>query len=316
MNLPSVIFFLGSACLGFLYLSKCVANVLIWTWTMFLRPAKDLRREYGSWAVITGCTDGIGKALAFELASKGLNLLLVGRNPSKLQQVSHQILLQHSTKQQQLSVKTVVIDLGRCSGEEILRKMEDETRGLDVGILVNNAGMSYPYAKYFHEVDEEVMEGVVRVNVEALTWLTKALIPRMVEKKKGAVVNIGSASTTAVSSFPLYTLYAASKGYVGMLSRSIGLEYKQYGIDVQCQIPLLVATKMSRIKKATLFCPSAETYGKASVRWIGHAHPACIPYWPHALQAFFLSLLPVSLLDYCLFTYFNEMRHRCLAKDR
>ncbi|KAG4995548.1 hypothetical protein JHK84_032517 [Glycine max] len=73
---------------------------------MFLRTPKNLIKEYGSWAMITGFTDGIGKAMAFELASKGLNLLLVGRNPLKLEATSKEIRDGHDVE-----VKFVVIDM-------------------------------------------------------------------------------------------------------------------------------------------------------------------------------------------------------------
>ncbi|GMI75076.1 beta-ketoacyl reductase 1 [Hibiscus trionum] len=71
-----VIFVVSS--LGLISLCKPLPDFLKWVWVMFLRPPKNLKHHYGSWAIVTGCTDGIGKALAFQLASQGLNLLLVG----------------------------------------------------------------------------------------------------------------------------------------------------------------------------------------------------------------------------------------------
>ncbi|KAI3452635.1 hypothetical protein Pfo_009299 [Paulownia fortunei] len=309
MELQNTILLIA-ACLGFITLSKFLLNTLVWIWIMFLRPGKNLK-EYGSWALVTGSTDGIGKALAFELASKGLNLVLIGRNPSKLQVTSKEI----EQKYCGVAIKTVVIDFSSCRGDEIARIIEEETRGLDLGILINNVGLAYPYARFLHEVDLELMESVVRVNVEGTTWVTKTVITGMLEKRKGAIVNIGSGSSAVVSSYPLYTIYAATKAYVAMLSKSISLEYKQHGIDVQCQIPLLVATKMASIKKSSLFIPSPEAYSKASIRWIGQHDHICVPYWPHALQACIMCLLPDPLLDWCLFRYLLGMRARGRRKD-
>lgn len=141
------------------------------------------------------------------MASKGLNLVLIGRNHSKLQATSKEIMQKYSG----VSIKTVVIDFSSCRGEEIARIIEEETRGLDLGILVNNVGLAYPYARFFHEVDLELMESVMRVNMEGTTWVTKAVIQGMLEKGKGAIVNIGSGSSACVSSYPLYTIYAATK---------------------------------------------------------------------------------------------------------
>lgn len=77
--------------------------------------------------------------------------------------------------------------------------------------MINNAGMANPYARFMHEVDLELVKGLMKVNMEGLTWVTKSIIPRMLEKKKGAIVNIRSGSSATVSSYPLYSIYAATK---------------------------------------------------------------------------------------------------------
>ncbi|CAL5421213.1 unnamed protein product [Camellia sinensis] len=110
----------------------------------------------------------------------------------------------------------------------------EEIEGLDVGVLINNTGLAYPFARFFHEVDLGLMKSVVGVNIVGATWVSDCSC--MLKKKKGAIVNIGSGSSgAAVSSYPLYTIYAATKAYIELFSRCISLEYKQHGIDVQCQ---------------------------------------------------------------------------------
>lgn len=205
----------GVSALGLITLLKWLISFLCWVWKMFLRPPKNLK-EYGSWAMITGPTAGIGKALAFEVASKGLNLVLVGRNPSKLEETSREIQEKFNKvgHDHRVQVKNVVLDLAKSSGKEIADVIEKETDGLDVGVVINNAGLSYPYPRFFDEVDPELMESIMRVNMEAVTWITWSVLPRMIKKKKGAIVNIGSASTAVAPSFPLYTIYAATKSYV------------------------------------------------------------------------------------------------------
>ncbi|XP_056168800.1 very-long-chain 3-oxoacyl-CoA reductase 1-like [Syzygium oleosum] len=225
---------MAAALLGFILLFKNLLVFVRWLHATFLRKPKNLR-EYGSWAVITGPTDGIGKALAFELASKGLNLVLVGRNPNKLEATSSELMQRY---EKEIQVKTVVADLAKLSGLEIEVAVAEATEGLDVGVVVNNAGAAYghPYAKYFHEVDDESMECILRVNVNAAVWVTKGVIDGMLKKKRGAIVNIGSGSTVYVSSFPLQTLYASTKAFMAMFSKSVALEYKDQGIDIQCQV--------------------------------------------------------------------------------
>jgi 17beta-estradiol 17-dehydrogenase / very-long-chain 3-oxoacyl-CoA reductase len=89
--------------------------------------------------------------------------------------------------------------------------LKEAIRGLDVGVLVNNAGLSYPYARYFHEVDEELMRSLTRVNVEGVTGVTHTVLPGMVERKRGAIINIGSASASVIPSHPMYSVYTATK---------------------------------------------------------------------------------------------------------
>ncbi|KAK5838863.1 very-long-chain 3-oxoacyl-CoA reductase 1-like [Gossypium arboreum] len=311
-QLPDFMLIFVISCLGFISLCKPILGFIKWVWVMFLRPPKNLKHHYGSWAIVTGCTDGIGKALAFQLASKGLNLVLVGRNPLKLVATTDAILENFGA---QVGTRNVVIDLAKTSGEEISKTMEDAIEGLDIGVLVNNAGLAYEGARFLHEVDSEVAESIIKVNIVAATWITKAVVPIMAKKKKGAIVNVGSGSYGGFCSYPLYTIYAATKAYLTMFSRSINLEYKKIGIDIQCQVPLFVATKMTKFKTSSLFIPSAEMFSKASLRWVGHDEHLCVPYWPHSLQCFVLNALPDSLKDPYIFHYFLGMRKRMLLKD-
>ncbi|EAZ23681.1 hypothetical protein OsJ_07384 [Oryza sativa Japonica Group] len=275
---------LALAGFGLLAAARAALRLALWLYAAFLRPGKPLRRRYGAWAVVTGATDGIGRAMAFRLAASGLGLVLVGRSPDKLASVSEEI-----------------------RGREAIR-------GLEVGVLVNNAGVSYPYARYLHEVDEELMRTLIRVNVEGLTRVTHAVLPAMVERKRGAIVNIGSGSSSVMPSDPLYSVYAATKAYVDQFSRCLYVEYKSKGIDVQCQVPLYVATKMASIRKSSFFVPSADTYARAAIRHIGY-EPRCTPYWPHSVMWFLISILPESLIDSIRLGMCIKIRKKGQAKD-
>ncbi|VAH33493.1 unnamed protein product [Triticum turgidum subsp. durum] len=220
------------AAVGLLVASRAATRLALWLYAAFLRPAKPLRRRYGAWAVVTGATDGIGRALAFELAAAGLGLVLVGRSPDKLATVSKEV----SARFPGAEVRTFVIDFAADGLAASVAALAESIRGLDVGVLVNNAGHGYPYARYFHEVDEELRRNLIRLNVEAVTRMTHAVLPGMVERKRGAVVNIGSGAASIMPSTPLYTVYAATKAYADQFSRSLYVEYKNKGVDVQCQI--------------------------------------------------------------------------------
>ncbi|XP_024635530.1 very-long-chain 3-oxoacyl-CoA reductase 1 [Medicago truncatula] len=309
MDLPD--FFLAATItLGFISICKSLFHFLNWIRIMFLRPRKKLK-DYGSWAIITGSTDGIGKAMAFEFASKGLNILLVGRNPLKLEATSKEIIDRNFGN---VEVKFVVIDMQNISGEEIMKRVEEAIYGLDVGILVNSAGVAYPYARFFHEVDLDLMDAIIKVNVEGTTWITKAVLPSMIKKRKGAIINIGSGSSVVLPSFPLVTIYAASKAYLAMFSACTSLEYKHHGIDIQCQAPMFVSTKMTCDMKTSLFVPTPDKYSKACTKWIGY-EKLVVPYFFHNLQSFLIRKIPDVLMDSYMLRFFLYRREKGLIDD-
>ncbi|KAL6520189.1 Very-long-chain 3-oxoacyl-CoA reductase 1 [Orobanche minor] len=294
--------------LGSLFLLKLSLSVLKWIYVHFLRPAKNLRK-YGSWALITGATDGIGKAFAFQLARKGLNLVLVGRNSDKLKEVSESIKSKYGSTQ----ITNVVVDFSGDLDEGVSR-IKDAIEGLDVGVLINNVGVSYPYARFLHEVDDKLLNDLIKVNVEGTTKVTRAVLPGMVKRKRGAIVNIGSGAAIVIPSDPLYSVYAATKAYVDQFSRCLYVEYKKSGIDVQCQVPLYVATKMASIKRSSFFVPSTDVYARAALRWIGYA-PRCTPYWPHTILWAVANLLPESAVDAWRLNFCLAIRKRGQLKD-
>ncbi|OVA20520.1 Short-chain dehydrogenase/reductase SDR [Macleaya cordata] len=294
--------------LGFISVLKPSLSLLKWVYVTFLRPAKNLKK-YGSWAVVTGPTDGIGKGFAFQLARKGLNLILVGRNPDKLKEVSDGIQKKFGKTQ----IKNVVVDFSGDLSEGIIR-IQEAIEGLDVGVLINNVGISYPYARFFHEVDEELLKNLIKINVEGTTRVTQAVIPGMLKRKKGAIVNIGSGAATVIPSDPLYAVYAGTKAYIDQFSRCLYVEYKKSGIDVQCQVPLYVATKMASIRRASLIVPSTDGYARAAMRWIGY-EPRCTPYWPHSVIWSLVYMLPESIVDAWRLNFCLGVRKKGQLKD-
>ncbi|XP_010027291.1 very-long-chain 3-oxoacyl-CoA reductase 1-like [Eucalyptus grandis] len=173
MELEDFMITAAAALLGFISLFKNLLVFIRWLHATFLRKPKNLC-EYGSWAVVTGPIDGIGKALAFELASKGLNLVL----PKNLR------------------------DYG------LWTTVTGPTDGIGNALAFE---LAYPYPRYFREVDRELMESMLRVNLNAVMWVTKGVIDGMLKKKREAILNIGSASSVYLSSYPLQTLYASTK---------------------------------------------------------------------------------------------------------
>ncbi|KAJ3675475.1 hypothetical protein LUZ60_004517 [Juncus effusus] len=282
--------------LGLVSLIKFSLFLISTIYVYLLRPGKNLLR-YGKWAIVTGPTSGIGQSLAFELAKNGMNLILVDRYPDKLEQVTSDISALYGS----IKIKPVVFDMSGDT-ESGIKKLREAINGMDVGLLINNAGIAEPSLTYFHEANIEAWIKIMKVNLVAVAKMTHVVLPGMLARKSGAIVNIGSGSAIALPSFPLNAIYTATKAFVAQFSLSLSTEYRTKGIDIQCQIPLYVATKMTSafVKKKNQslfnFTPDSDSYARIAVRRIGH-DTISMPTFSHFLQWCFVSLVPDFLLN-------------------
>lgn len=257
---------------------------------------------------MTGATDGIGKAMAFEFAKKGLNVVLLSRSQDKLDDCAKEI----KAKYPRVDVRVLSVDFSHfdAAARASVAALVAEIR--DVGVLVNNVGISYPFTKFFHELDDERVEQLITLNVESTTWMTRIVLPGMVERKRGAIVNIGSAA--GVSNSPLLAQYGAAKSYIAMFSRALNSELSQYNISVQCQVPLFVATKLAKIRKASLFVASPAGYARAALAAIGY-ETVVSPYWSHAFQMYFLFNLPECFVAWLTKGMHMKIRKQGMKKE-
>lgn len=156
-----------------------------------------------------------------------------------------------------------------------------------VEVLVNNVGISYCTPEYYSHLEatnsQTFLHDLLNVNILSVAKTTKIVLPKMEKQRRGVVVNISSFS--AVYPTPLLTLYAASKNFVDMFSRSLHAEYTGKGILIQSVLPAYVATKMSKIKKPTLMAPSASAYVRAALKTVG-VESRTYGFWSHKLQGF------------------------------
>jgi len=180
----------------------------------------------GGWAVITGASSGLGALFAEQLAARGMPLLLAGRDELRLQQVRQRVLAQSPNTVIELAVG----DLGTESGiEDLIAALGDR----EVGVLVNNAGFGTygPVA----EVDSDRERELVAVNVDALVRLTHAVLPGMLDRGRGGILNV--ASTIAFQPAPYQATYGASKAFVLSFSEALWAETKGSGVKVTALCP-------------------------------------------------------------------------------
>ncbi|XP_051919267.1 very-long-chain 3-oxoacyl-CoA reductase-B isoform X1 [Hippocampus zosterae] len=302
------LFWLGAVTAA--WLSVCsvyrlLAGIKVWVLGngRLVSPAK-----LGKWAVVTGATDGIGKAYAEELARRGFAIVLISRSQEKLDEVSKAIESKYGVE-----TKTITADF---SSVNIYSQIEDALAGLEIGVLVNNVGISYSYPEFFLSVPnlDTFIDTLVNVNITSVCQMTRLVLPQMAERKKGAILNISSAS--GMYPVPLLTVYSASKAFVDFFSRGLQAEYKSKGIIIQSVLPFFVATKLSKIRRATLDTPSPERYVAAELNTVG-LQAQTNGYLPHALMGWAsTALLPASILSRHVMGVTLSQRARYLKKQK
>ena len=178
-------------------------------------------------ALVTGASSGIGLDLAKRFAAEGHDVALVARSEGKLKELAAALEAEHKVR-----AHVVTADLAQPRAAETLVAAL-EARGIDVDVLVNNAG----YASYgaFEKTDLADELNMIQVNVVALTHLTKLFVRKMVAKKSGRVLNV--ASTAAFQPGPLMAVYYATKAYVLSFSEALANELAGTGVTVTALCP-------------------------------------------------------------------------------
>lgn len=177
-----------------------------------------------STVLITGASGGIGYELAKLFARDHHNLVLVARSADKLAQVAAEL------QPRGVMAKTIPLDLATPLAPKFLFGQLQDT---PIDILINNAG--YGAFGEFATMPEEEILGQINLNITALTELTRLLLPGMVQRRAGRIMNV--ASTAAFQPGPLMAVYYASKAYVLSFSEAIANELRHTGVTVTCFCP-------------------------------------------------------------------------------
>ncbi len=188
---------------------------------------------------ITGASSGIGEACAIKFAREGYNLIINGRRKDRIDQLASKL-----EKDYKVNVKALVFDVrDKESVNHQISSLPEEWTAID--ILINNAGLALGLSD-IHEGDTRDWEQMIDTNVKGLLYVSKAVIPKMISRGKGQIINIGSIA--AKETYLKGNVYCATKHAVESLSQAMRMELLPHNIRVSLVNPGAVNTEFSQVR--------------------------------------------------------------------
>ncbi|KAF6822176.1 3-ketoacyl-reductase [Colletotrichum musicola] len=283
-NLPQPVQ-LVLASVGALFLTSKALSYVKFLLGVFVLSGTSLRKygRPGTWAVVTGASDGLGKEYAYQLASKGFNLVLVSRTQSKLETLAHELEAKFSGKVQ---VKVLAMDFARDDNADYDR-LAQLIDGLDVGILINNVGHSHSIPVPFLLTERTELQNIITINCLGTLKTTQVVAPILQKRKKGLILTMGSFAGWIPT--PYLATYSGSKAFLQHWSSSLAAELKGDGVDVQLVVSYLITTAMSKIRRASVTIPNPRNFVRAALSKVGtgiyqNFSYTYTPWWTHALM--------------------------------
>lgn len=177
---------------------------------------------------------------------------------------------------------------------------------------MNNVGVSYEFPEVVHKIEggNERLRNLVVVNTLPTTILTATVLSQMASRHKGIVINISSSA--AFAPMQLLATYSATKKYVNHFTETVRREYYGQGITIQTVCPMMVATKLSKIRRSSFFAPFPEFFVKQALRTVGYVSETT-GCFAHEIQAL-LFALPDFLVDYIIAGEHKKIRAIALKK--
>lgn len=246
----------------------------------------------GTTALVTGASSGLGVEFARQIAARGADLVIVARSEGKLAELAAEI--RASTGRQ---VHVFPADLTQPRAVEQLLAQLDE-RGLEIDHLINNAGVGR--AKALAKDDPQILTHMIQLNCIALTLLTAKLLPRMVERGRGGVLQV--ASVIGFTPCPYQATYAATKAYVKSLTEGLEVELLGTGVRTSALCPGHVQTgfqKAAGFSDGAMSVPgelSAEVTVRAGLLGYEKGKTIVVPGFMNQLAVIFGNLLPRWLI--------------------
>ncbi|KAK6463487.1 3-ketoacyl-CoA reductase [Scheffersomyces coipomensis] len=261
---------------------------------LFILPSVNYKKygaKQGNWAVVTGASDGIGKEYALQLASKGLNIVLISRTQSKLELIATDIETKYKVE-----TKIIAFDVSTDESTNYDR-IAETIKDLPVTILINNVGQSHSIPVPFLETEDKELRDIITINNTATLKITQVVAPiiastvaKQSKKIRGLILTMGSFGGLLPT--PYLATYSGSKAFLQAWSSALAGELKPQGIDVELIISYLVTSAMSKIRRTSLLIPNPKQFVKATLNGVGRRNGAQeryatnTPYWTHAFMHF------------------------------
>ncbi len=251
-------------------------------------------------AVITGATSGIGAAYAGKFAEQGYDLIITGRRSEKIQEVTQDLREKYGVN--------IHIILAELSEKEGVKKVADFIRDKNIEVLINNAG--FGVTGLYPEADLTSMEQLVKVNTLAPMQLIYEVLPGMIKRKKGSIINISSEGIYMI--VPGNTIYSSAKAFLKIFTEGLYMDLKGTGVKVLAVCPGLTHTdfheklgmeKSRQIDKGIIQWMSPEKVVEESLKDLEKGRVISIPGFHTKILASIFSKMPRGLYYKVLYQF-------------
>ena len=234
---------------------------------------KSFLNKYGSWAIITGASSGIGVEFAKQIAALGLNTVLVARRKARLEALAKEL-------ESQYKIKTLCVecDVAEDGFQNIIL---DATKDLEVGLMVNNAGINCEGQFFRGDLNRNMQ--MIQVNMKAPFVLAYEYGKKFVEQKRGGI--IFTSSISAFNAHPYLSHYAATKAYILSLAESMNYEFKDKNVDVIALCPGMTKSEMTKGMKDSMILMEAKPVVESALQELGKS-AVIIPGIVNKVQSF------------------------------
>jgi len=298
--------------LGAIFLVIAAVTVVRWLWLYVWLPHQQqdhrLATRYGcgSWVLITGASDGLGKAFSQRLAQYGFNLLLVSRTQEKLSRLKEEL------EPLGIQVRTVCVDLSDAS-EHTYSRISAVAQDVDLSIVINCVGVTVH--RRYGDIPAATLRRLLNVNVKTTSIVTHMMLPLLLRHtattgRRSALLNVGSIVGTFY--WPGTQLYGACKAFIDHLTIPLAYEYREQ-LDVLSFQPTVMATAMAAGTEPAAITITPKAAAHSALSHLGRCDKS-YGHWRHGLMAALLKGLPSSLRNRIFLMKALEMGEIELAK--